>query len=148
MCKAEPTRGIELVMEQTAELCQHRVSHGRGWNTDCPHKAKGFTDDGRRACGVHLAGEKKRKDNTAKWKAARDADQDLGAELYALCKKLPESDARPHYSGPAARYSGDIVVSGEWFRSMTELAVESEKTLCMNDTWCSKKMYHSGECAE
>jgi hypothetical protein len=58
-----------------------------GWTTSdqyhqsypCNHKAKGTTNDGRPACGVHLAAERRRGENATKYVAAR-AREDAWAD--------------------------------------------------------------------
>lgn len=80
--------------------CEVSVADRGGWNYHrCGRPAKGHLKNGRAACGLHLAGERRREKSDAEFHARRAAERAETARLQAICdevnREYPALEAHP-----------------------------------------------------
>ena len=130
-------------MVERLEQCQVSVHDGGrfvGFHP-CPNKAKGHMDDGTVACGVHIAAERRRKENRAAEQAERDAKRSVKEQAESRCRQLapylPDDSARPHYrnsfTSKPGTYSGGVTISAEDTDALlSQLREQRERRLTEN----------------
>ena len=93
--------------------CQAHVSTGWSGGRACGNPAKGTLADGKPACGVHLAAQRKRAQKEEEYQRRRAQELRLQKAAGAACDRLAEVGifAKPEWDGNSGGYTGMIVTS-------------------------------------
>lgn len=86
-------------------MCEHEVYDGRFGSFACSYKAKGKTADGKAACGVHLAAERRKGEQRMKEQKRADAKAERRQEVVARLERL-EARLGTELGPVAVRYPG------------------------------------------